>query len=37
MTRSRPEQDVQKTVAEHLRLRRAPGVYWFHPSNGQTQ
>jgi hypothetical protein len=34
MTRRRPEQDVQKTVAEHLRLRRAPSVYWFHPANG---
>jgi hypothetical protein len=32
--RRRPEQDVQKAVAEHLRLRRAPGVYWFHPANG---
>ena len=21
-------------LAEHLRLRRAPGVYWFHPANG---
>ena len=34
MTRRRPEQDVQKAIAEHLRLRRAPGVYWFHPANG---
>jgi hypothetical protein len=34
MTRRRPEQDVQKAVADHLRLRRAPGVYWFHPANG---
>jgi hypothetical protein len=32
--RRRPEQDVQRAVAEHLRLRRAPGVYWFHPANG---
>jgi hypothetical protein len=30
MTRRRPEQAVQKAVAEHLR--RAPGVYWFHPA-----
>jgi len=34
VSRRRPEQDVQRAVAEHLRLRRAPGVYWFHPANG---
>jgi len=33
MTR-RPEQAIQKTLAEHLRLRAAPNVYWFHPANG---
>jgi len=32
--RHRPEQDIHKAVAEHLRQRRAPGVYWFHPANG---
>jgi VRR-NUC domain len=34
MTRRRPEQDIQKALAEHLRLRQAPGIYWFHPANG---
>jgi VRR-NUC domain len=34
MTRRRPEQDIQKALADHLRLRAAPGIYWFHPPNG---
>jgi hypothetical protein len=34
MTRRRPEQDIQKALAEHLRLRAARNVYWFHPANG---
>jgi hypothetical protein len=32
--RRRPEQDIQKALADHLRLRGAPGTYWFHPANG---
>jgi hypothetical protein len=30
----RPEQDIHKALADHLRLRAAPGTYWFHPANG---
>ncbi len=34
MTRHRPEQQIQKALADHLRFRAAPGIYWFHPANG---
>ena len=34
MTRRRPEQAIQKALADHLRARAAPGTYWFHPANG---
>jgi hypothetical protein len=32
--RRRPEQDLQKALADHLRARAALGTYWFHPANG---
>jgi VRR-NUC domain len=32
--RRRPEQDIQKALADHLRVRAAAGTYWFHPTNG---
>jgi hypothetical protein len=34
MTRRRPEQDVQKAVAEHMRRRAQPNVFWFACENG---
>ena len=34
VTRRRPEQDIQKALADHLRLSAAPGTYWFQPANG---
>jgi hypothetical protein len=34
MTRRRPEQQIQRSVADHLRARAATGTYWFHPVNG---
>lgn len=30
----RPEQEIQKALADHLRTRAAAGTYWFHPANG---
>jgi hypothetical protein len=30
----RPEQIIQKALADHLRARAAAGTYWFHPANG---
>ena len=30
----RPEQRIQKALANHLRARAAAGTYWFHPANG---
>jgi VRR-NUC domain len=32
--RRRPEQDIQKALADHLRTGAAPGTNWFHPANG---
>jgi hypothetical protein len=32
--RRRPEQGIQKALADHLRARAAAGTYWFHPANG---
>jgi hypothetical protein len=32
--RRRPEQEIQRSVADHLRARAAAGTYWFHPANG---
>jgi hypothetical protein len=29
-----PEQDIQRTVFEHLALRGAPAMFAFHPANG---
>jgi hypothetical protein len=31
---NRPEQQIQKAVALHLRQRGAPGLLWFHVPNG---
>ena len=28
------EQGLQRTLADHLRARAVPGIYWFHPANG---
>ena len=30
----RPEQDIQRALADHLRARAGAGTYWFHPANG---
>jgi hypothetical protein len=30
--RRHPEQDIQKALADHLRLSAAPGAYCFHPA-----
>jgi hypothetical protein len=30
----RPEQEIQKALADHLRARAPRDVYWFHPANG---
>ena len=30
----RPEQEIQKALADHLSARAAAGTYWFHPANG---
>lgn len=32
----RPEQDIQKAVVQHLRIRSAPGVVWFAVPNEGT-
>jgi hypothetical protein len=32
--RARPEDQIQRAVFEHLRMRAAPGVFAFHPANG---
>jgi hypothetical protein len=32
--RARPEDQIQKTVLEHLRLRGPRTAYWFHVANG---
>jgi hypothetical protein len=34
MTRSRPEQQVQRAVFQHIRLRGVPNLFAFHPANG---
>jgi hypothetical protein len=31
---SRPEQQIQRAVFQHLRARSAPNVFAFHPANG---
>jgi hypothetical protein len=33
-SRNRPEDIIQRTVFEHLRVRSAPGIFAFHPANG---
>jgi hypothetical protein len=30
----RIEQQIHAAVVQHLKLRAAPGVVWFHPNNG---
>jgi hypothetical protein len=34
MSRRRPEQQIQKALADQLRARAVSGIYWFHPANG---
>jgi hypothetical protein len=34
MTRRRPEQQIQRALADHLRLRAHKGVFWFACENG---
>jgi hypothetical protein len=34
MTRRRPEQQIQRALADHLRLRAQPNVFWFACENG---
>jgi len=34
MRRHHPEQEIQRTVFEHLALRGAPAMFAFHPANG---
>jgi hypothetical protein len=34
MPRSRPEDQIQRAVFEHLRVRGAPNLFAFHPANG---
>jgi hypothetical protein len=34
MSRKHPEQQIQRAVADHLRWRGVPGLFWFHPANG---
>jgi hypothetical protein len=34
VTRARPEDQIQRAVFDHLRMRSAPGVYAFHVPNG---
>lgn len=31
---NRREQDLQRALADHLRAREQPSVYWFHAANG---
>ncbi len=35
--RRRPEQQIQRAVVAHLRLRAKPGVLWFHVPNSRKQ
>jgi hypothetical protein len=30
----RSEQDVQRAIVQHFRLRATPDLYWFYPANG---
>jgi hypothetical protein len=34
LSRAQPEAAIQRAVLEHLRLRAAPNVFYFHPPNG---
>jgi hypothetical protein len=34
MRRRRPEQQIQKALADHLRARAMPGLFWFACENG---
>jgi hypothetical protein len=33
-SRRRPEEAIQRGVLQHLQVRAAPDVFWFHPANG---
>jgi hypothetical protein len=33
-SRPRPEEAIQRGVLQHLEVRAAPDVFWFHPANG---
>ena len=33
-SRRHTEQQIQRTVLEHLKLRHAPDIFWFHVGNG---
>jgi hypothetical protein len=35
--RHQPEQAIQRALVQHLHLRAAVGVYWFHPANGGSR
>lgn len=30
----RPEEQIQRAVVQHLKIRSMPGVFYFHPANG---
>jgi len=30
----RPEEQIQRAVVQHLKVRSMPGVFYFHPANG---
>jgi hypothetical protein len=34
MRRLRPEQEIQRAIFQHVKIRSAPGTYIFHPANG---
>jgi hypothetical protein len=33
-SRRRPEEAIQRGLLQHLQVRAAPDVFWFHPANG---
>ena len=33
----RRQQNLQRALANHLRARAQPNVYWFHPANGDAR
>jgi hypothetical protein len=34
MSRRRPEDTIQRAIVQHLKLRGAPGLFWFSVPNG---